>query len=121
MQVFVTINNAGMKINVCECKELVDKGVCDKGFFWNPINCDCECDKLCDIGEYLDYSNCKCWKTLVDKLVEECIKSIDEVEITKITQAENKRSSCVLYIVLFSISLQLTLELVFILFILTGT
>ena len=20
----------------CECKELIDKGVCDKGFIWNP-------------------------------------------------------------------------------------
>ena len=25
-----------------ECKELIDKGVCDKGFIWNPINCECE-------------------------------------------------------------------------------
>ena len=21
----------------CECKELIDKGVCDKGFIWNPV------------------------------------------------------------------------------------
>ena len=21
----------------CECKELTDKGACDKGFIWNPI------------------------------------------------------------------------------------
>ena len=27
----------------CECKELVDKGVCDEGFIWNP--CECKCDK----------------------------------------------------------------------------
>ena len=33
-------------------QELVDKGVCDKGFIWNPSNCQCECDKTCDIGEY---------------------------------------------------------------------
>ena len=26
-------------------------------------------DKLCDVGEYLDYKNCKCRKKLVDKLV----------------------------------------------------
>ena len=43
----------------CECKELTDKGVCDKGFIWNPSNCECDWDKSCDIGEYLDYSNCK--------------------------------------------------------------
>ena len=44
----------------CECKELIDKGRCDKGFIWNPSNCKCECDKLCDVGEYLDYKICKC-------------------------------------------------------------
>ena len=106
MQVFVLINNAGMKMLkcMCECKELTDKGVCDEGFIWNPSNCECKCDKSCDIGEYLDSSNGKCRKMLVDKLVEECIKSIDEVEITgiiRITQVENKHSSCIVYIVLF--------------------
>ena len=35
-----------MKINVCGCKELIDKGTCDKGFIWNPSNCECECDKI---------------------------------------------------------------------------
>ena len=44
----------------CECKELVDEDVCDKGYIWNPSNCECECDEACDVGEYLDYSNCKC-------------------------------------------------------------
>ena len=33
---------------MCDCKELIDKGVCNKGFFWNPIDCECECDKSCD-------------------------------------------------------------------------
>ena len=50
---FVIISNAGIKINARrECKELIDKVVCDKGFIWNPSNCECECDKACDIGEY---------------------------------------------------------------------
>ena len=88
---------------MCECKELIDKGVCDKEFIWKPSNCECEYDKSWDIGEYLGYSNCKYRKKLIDKLVEECIKSIGEVEITEITKAENKCSSCTLYIVLFSI------------------
>ena len=26
----------------------------DQGVIWNPSNCQCECDKLCDIGKYLD-------------------------------------------------------------------
>ena len=38
-----------------ECREeLSDKQNCDKGFIWNPSNCNCECDKSCNIGEYLD-------------------------------------------------------------------
>ena len=88
----------------CECKELIDKGVCEKGFIWNPSNCDCECNKACDIGEYLDYENCKCRKKLVDKLVDECTETIQEVKLAKITLAENennyKCSSCTVYIVL---------------------
>ena len=39
----------------CECKELIDKGVCNKGFISKLSICECECDKLCDVGEYLDY------------------------------------------------------------------
>ena len=39
----------------CECKEFIDKGVCDKGFISNLRNCECECYKSCDFSEYLDY------------------------------------------------------------------
>ena len=88
---------------MCESEELVDKGICNKGFIWNARNCKCECDKSCDIGQYLDYSNCKCREKLIDKLIEECTRNIDEVEITGITQDENKYSSCTIYIALFSI------------------
>ena len=77
-----------------ECKELIIK-VCDKGSIWNPSNCECECDKSCDVGEYLDYENCKCRKKLVDKLVEECTETVEEVEITE-NENENthKCNSC---------------------------
>ena len=91
----------------CECKKLIDKGVCDKGFIWNPSNCECECDKACDVGEYLDYENCKCRKKLVDKLVDECAETVEEVKLAKITLAKNenkyKCNSCMLYVVLFLI------------------
>ena len=62
----------------CECKELIDKGVCDKGLIQNASNC--ECDKSCDIGEYLDYENCKCRKRLIDKLADECTETVEEVK-----------------------------------------
>ena len=86
---------------MCECKELIAKGVCDKGFIWNPSNCECDCDKFCDIGKYLDSSNCKCMKKLVDKLVEKCTENIYELEIAN--KPKHKCSSCIPYIVLFSI------------------
>ena len=86
---------------------MTDNGVCDKGFIWNPSYGDCECNKSCDIGDYLDYENCKCRKKLVDKLVEECTQNVKEEKITEITLGENenkhKCSSCTLYIVLFSV------------------
>ena len=66
----------------CKCKELIDKGVGDKGYAWYLSNC--ECDKSYDVGEYLDYENCKCRKMLVDKLVEECTKTIDEAQLAEI-------------------------------------
>ena len=34
------------------------------------IESECKCDKSCDVGEYLDYENCKCRQKLVDKLIE---------------------------------------------------
>ena len=51
--------------------------MCDKGFIWNPSNCECKCDKSCDFGEYLDYENWKCRKKIIDKLVEEYSENID--------------------------------------------
>ena len=121
-KMFLIINNAGIKINVDLNVKVFDKGVSDKGFIWNPINCACECDKACDISEYLDYEHCK----LVKKLVNECTETVEEVKLARITYAEYencyKCSSCTMYTVLFWIFLQLMLvEKVLILFIFPGT
>ena len=80
---------------------MIDKGICDQGYIWNPSNCECECDKSCDVGEYLDYKNYKSRENLVDKLVEECTENIEEIKIVR--ENKNKCSSCILYIVLLSI------------------
>ena len=50
---------------------MIDKGVCDKGYIWNFSNCECKCNKSCDVGEYLDYKKCRSRTMLADKLVEE--------------------------------------------------
>ena len=84
---------------------MIDKGIWDKGFTWNPSNSECECDKLCDVGEYWDYENCKCWKRLIDKLAEKCNENIDRNEMISVilNYWENVRGSCTVYIVLFVI------------------
>ena len=68
----------------------------------NPSNCECECDKVRNVGEYLDYENCKCRKRLIDKLTDECEETVDE-EAKIFDKNEGKCSSCILYIALFSI------------------
>ena len=72
----------------------------------DPSNCEYECDKSCDVGEYLDYGNCKCRKKLIDKLVEECTENINEVKIAEMALFEltnDCKSSCTIYIVLIAI------------------
>ena len=79
--------------------------MCDKRFIWNPSNWEFECDKACDVGEYLDYENCKCRKKLVAPLIEERTETVGEVKLAKITLAKNensyKCSFCTVYIALF--------------------
>ena len=73
------------------------------------------------IGEYLHYENCKCRKKLVDKLIDECTETTEEVKLTKITLTENesgnKYNSCTVYIVLiivfFTIFIRITIYFVY--------
>ena len=85
-----------------QCKELIGKRVCDKGYIFNPSNCECKCDKSCNIGQYLDYSDCKRKKKLIDPLIEECTENDDETKLVNIT-VENENSSCKMYIVLMTV------------------
>ena len=52
----------------------------------------------------MDHENCKCRKKLVEKLIDECTKTIEDVKLAKINftenESENKYSSCTVYIVL---------------------
>ena len=67
---------------------MIDKLMCDKGFIWNPSNCECEFDRSCDVGRYLNYEKCKCRKRLIDKLVEECVENIDGNKMASVTLNE---------------------------------
>ena len=95
-------------ICIFECKESIDNERCDKRSIRNLSNCEWECDKLCDVGEYLDFKNCQCRKRLIDKLVEECSENIDgnKVIYNDILNDYGKMcNSCVVYIVLLVIFL----------------
>ena len=92
----------------CRC-EFFNKGVCHKGYIWISSNCECERDTSCDVGEYLDYKNCKCRKKLVDKQTEEYTENIDEVKIASENEDKNKCSSYTLYIVLPSIIFRISI------------
>ena len=81
---------------------MIGKVICDTGFIWNPSNCECECNKLCDIGQYLDYENCKRRKKLINNLFEECSENIDGNEMIY-DDYGNVCNSRTIYIILFFI------------------
>ena len=82
---------------------MIDKGRCDKGFIWNPGNCECECDKSCDIRQNLNYKNCQWRKELIPKLVEKWCKNIDRNEMIR-NDYRNVCNSCTIFIELFVIA-----------------
>ena len=102
-----------VNVNINRVQVMISKGICGKGFIWNPSNCERECDKSCgNVGEYLDDAKCKCRKRLIGKLVEECSEFIDEVKMTKITLAEDEnkcKSFGTIYFVLIAIIFTITI------------
>ena len=83
----------------------------DIGFIWDPSNCECKYDKSCDVGEYLDYKNCRCRNKLLDKLVEQYFKNIDgnkilhneTLDVIPLKNCKKVRNSCTVYTVLFAV------------------
>ena len=90
----------------CECREEIGKINCDKGYSRNPSNCECECDKSCNIGEYLDYKNCTCKKSIIDKLIDDCTNAIEADNDILVTLSNNTvyLSLFIVFLVLFLIS-----------------
>ena len=56
-------------------KKTIQNHSCKEDYAWNPSTCASECDKYCEIGEYL--KDCICMKNLVGGLVIICDEIID--------------------------------------------
>ena len=89
MQAFVIINNVRMMINAGANaqNQLIKMYVIKDLFGILVIVSVSECEKSCDVSEYLGNENCTCRNKLIDKFVAECTENIDEVKIAEITLA----------------------------------
>ena len=63
----------------CDCNEDF-AGIINytKGYTWNPITCECQCDTWCEPEQYLDHKNCICKNKLVGRIISECTSIINE-------------------------------------------
>ena len=85
----------------CDCNEdFAGKISCAKGYMGNPISCECQCDKWCKQGQYLDHKNCVCKNKLIGRLIEECTSVINE---TMINNKDNITNNT--YLILFIVFL----------------
>ena len=92
---------------------MIDKDRCEDGVAWNLSTCECESNKSCNVGKFLDYMNCRCRERLIDKLVEKYEKDNDGNEIIYNVALHyfglNKKmcKSCLLYVILLIIACML--------------
>ena len=66
---------------------------------WNPSTCECQCDKWCKQGQYLDHKNCVCKNKLVGRIIEECTSVINETTINNKDNATNNNIYLILFII----------------------
>ena len=66
----------------CDCNEDFAGIIsCAKGYMRNPSTCECQCDKWCKQGQYLDHKNCVCKNKLIGRVIEQCTNVINETMI----------------------------------------
>ena len=75
---------------------------CAKRYMWNPSICECQCDKWCKPGQYLDHKNCVCKNKLIGRVIEECTSVINE---TMINNNKDNITNNNTYLILFIIFL----------------
>ena len=73
-----------------------------EGFMWNPSTCECQCDKWCKSGQYLDHKNCICKNKLIGRVIEQCTSVINETMINNKGNITNNNNT---YLILFIVFL----------------
>ena len=76
---------------------------CDKGYTWNPSTCECQCDKLCKPGQYLDHKNCICKNKLIGRVIEKCTSVINETMINNNKDNLTNNNTCLIFFIIFLI------------------
>ena len=69
---------------------------------WNPSICECQCDKWCKPGQYLDHKNCVCKNKLIGRVIEEYTSVINE---TMINNNKDNITNNNTYLILFIVFL----------------
>ena len=69
---------------------------------WNPSICECQCDKRCKPGQYLDHKNYVCKNKLIGRVIEECTSVINE---TMINNNKDNITNNNTYLILFIVFL----------------
>ena len=67
-----------------------------KGYTWNPSTCECQCDKLCKPGQYLDHKNCICKNKLIGRVIEKCTSVINETMINNNKDNITTNNTCLI-------------------------
>ena len=66
---------------------------------WNPSTCECQCDKWCKQGQYLDHKYCVCKNKLIGRVIEEFTSVINEIMINNKDNITNNNTYLILFIV----------------------
>ena len=94
--------------DTCRCdwnKDFAGIINCTKGYTWNPSTCECQCDKWCKPGQYLDHKNFVCKNKLVGRLISECTSIVNETMMNNKDNIDNNNTIRNVLIGLFSVLL----------------
>ena len=95
----------------CKCVCKSNSSICNNKQIWNGDTCrcdcnedfcECQCDKWCKPGQYLDHKNFVCKNKLIGRLIEECTSVINETIINNKDSGNNSLQN--VFIGLFSVA-----------------